>query len=156
MCSAPALAAGPLVALAVGIPFFFLGAFALVVRDEDAKLTGAVGSDAEDGLEDGGSPPPSPPALREVDAAAAAAAGAEDEEDEEAGEEEDARALSRLHSSLWPARHVSRWQASLQYFRCRHPEQKRSCWAWAVVPQNAHVAALLFMMSVCLWLNSGR
>ena len=86
-------------ALAVGIPFFFLGVFALDVRDEDAELTGAVGSDAEDGLEDGGSPPPSPPALREVDAAAAAA-GAEDEEDEEAGEEEDARALSRLHSSL--------------------------------------------------------
>ena len=100
MCSASALAAGPLVALAVGIPFFFLGVFALVVRDEDAELTGTVGSDAEDGLEDGGSPPPSPPALREVDAAAAAAAGAEDEEDEEAGEEEDARALSRLHSSL--------------------------------------------------------
>ena len=100
MCSASALAAGPLVALAVGIPFFFLGVFALVVRDEDAKLTGAVGSDAEDGLEDGGSPPPSPPVLREVDAAAAAAAAAEDEEDEEAGEEEDARALSRLHSSL--------------------------------------------------------
>ena len=101
MCSASALAAGPLVALAVGIPFFFLGVFALVVRDEDAELTGAVGSDAEDGLEHGGSPPPSPPALREVDAAAAgAAAGAEDAEDEEAGEEEDARALSRLHSSL--------------------------------------------------------
>ena len=99
MCSASALAAGPLVALAVGIPFFFLGAFALVVRDEDAKLTGTVGSDPEDGLEHGGSPPPSPPALREIDAAAAAA-GAEDEEDEEAGEEEDARALSRLHSSL--------------------------------------------------------
>ena len=101
MCSASALAAGPLVALAVavGILFFILGVFALVVRDEDAELTGAVGSDAEDGLEHGGSPPPSPPALREVDAAAAAA-GAEDEEDEEAGEEEDARALSRLHSSL--------------------------------------------------------
>ena len=102
VCSASALAAGPLVALAVavGILFFILGVFALVVRDEDAELTGTVGSDAEDGLEDGGSPPPSPPALREVDAAAAAAAGAEDEEDEEAGEEEDARALSRLHSSL--------------------------------------------------------
>ena len=91
MCSAPALAAGPL----VGLLSFFLGVFALVVRDEDAELTGTVGSDAEDGLEHGGSPPPSPPALRDVDAG-----GAEDEEDEEAGEEEDARALSRLHSSL--------------------------------------------------------
>ena len=83
------------------------------------------------------------------DVAAATTAADEDEDEDEA--EEDTRALSRLHSSLWPARHAALWQASLQYFRCRHPEQKRSCRSWAGVSQKAHDAAWLLMMRACSW-----
>ena len=104
----------------------------LLFRDEDARA-GAVGD-----AEDGGSPRPSPPALHGIDCTAAAD---DDEEDVEEADEAEAPALSRLHSSLWPARHAAFWQASLQYFRCRHPEQKRSCRSWAGVSQKAHDAA---------------
>ena len=120
VCSASALAAGPFVALVVGLLF----------RDEDARA-GAVGD------------------VRDVAAAATTAAADEDEDEDE--DEEDTRALSSLHSSLWPARHAALWQASLQYFRCRHPEQKRSCWSWAGVSQKAHDAAWLLMMRACSW-----
>ena len=66
---------------------------------------------------------------------------ADDKEETEADDEE--VALSRVHSSLWPSRHAARWQDSLQYFRCRHLEQKRSCWvSEAGMPQLSHVAAL--------------
>ena len=133
VCSASALAAGPFVALIVG----------LLSRDEAARA-GAVGD-----AEDGGSPPPSPPALRDVDATAA-----DDEDDEEArtdDEEAAAPALSRLHSSLWPARHAALWHASLQYLRWRHPEQKRSCWSWVGVSQKAQDVAWLLMMRACSW-----
>ena len=131
VCSTSALAAGPFVALVVGL-----------FRDE-AERAGAVGE-----AEDGGLPPPSPPALRGIDSTAAAAAD-DDEDDEEA----EAPALSRVHSSLWPARHAALWQASLQYFRCRHPEQRRSCRSWAGVSQNAHEAAWLLMMRAYSWSN---
>ena len=49
---------------------------------------------------------------------------------------------SRLHSSLWPARHAARWQAWLQYFRCRHPEHLCSGWSVAEVPQNEHSSVM--------------
>ena len=77
-------------------------------------------------------PPPSPPGLcdrdsnaaddRDVDAAAADNGNGEDEDVDVDADLDAAR--SRLHSSLWPARHAALWQAWLQYFRCRHPEQK--------------------------------
>ena len=93
----------------------------------------------QDGVEaevgDGGGapppPPPAPPGLAEADVAEGD--GEEDEDDEEPP------SRSRLHSSLWPARHAARWQAWLQYFRCRQPEQKCSAWSFeARVWQNAH------------------
>ena len=63
-------------------------------------------------------------------------ADAEDDEDDE--DDEDV-ARSRVHSSLCPARHAARWQAWLQYFRCRQPEQKCRAWSFeARVWQNAH------------------
>ena len=130
VCSTSALAAGPFVALVVGLLF----------RDE-AERAGAVGE-----AEDGGLPPPSPPALRGIDCTAAAAAD-DDEDDDEA----ESPALSRLHSSLWPARHAALWQTSLQYFRCRHPEHARSCRSRAGVSQKAHDAAWLLMMRACSW-----
>ena len=102
----PALtAAGPLVVFVLGLLFFFL------FFDVDFC------DDESDGRSIG--PPPSAPGLRDADAAAAVDT-AEEEDDEEAA------ALSPGHSSLWPARHAARWQASLQYFRCRQPEQKFS------------------------------
>ena len=116
--------------------------FVFVVCDE---REGAVGD-----IEDRGSPPLSPPALRDVEAAAAA--GDDDRDDVEAWSDEGAEAwaLSRLHSSLWPARHAALWHASLQYLRCRHPEQKRSCWSWAGLSQIAQDVAWL-MVSACSW-----
>ena len=61
------------------------------------------------------------------------------DEDDEDDDEDVARVRSRVHSSLWPARHAARWQAWLQYFRCRQPEQKCSAWSFeARVWQNAH------------------
>ena len=63
------------------------------------------------------------------------AAAAADEADEDC---EDV-ARSRAHSSLCPARHAALWQAWLQYFRCRQPEQKCSAWSFeARARQNAH------------------
>ena len=59
---------------------------------------------------------------RDVDAAAADNGNGEDEDVDVDLDLDLAR--SRLHSSLWPARHAALWQAWLQYFRCRHPEQK--------------------------------
>ena len=51
---------------------------------------------------------------------------------------------SCLHSSMWPARHAARWQASLQYFRCRHPVQRCSGLSSSgIVPQNAHVSMVV-------------
>ena len=69
-------------------------------------------------------PPPSPPGLCEGDSNTADnrdvdAAAADVDVDVDFG-----AARSLLHSSLWPARHAALWQAWLQYFRCRHPEQK--------------------------------
>ena len=61
VCSTSALAAGPFVALVVGL-----------FRDE-AERAGAVGE-----AEDGGLPPPSPPALRGIDCTAA-----DDDDDED-------------------------------------------------------------------------
>ena len=144
VCSTSALAAEPFVAMVVGLLFMLSRCFVFVVRDEHER-EGAVGDS-----EDGGSPPLSPQALRDVDAAAAAG---DDDGDDDDDEETEARALSRLHSSLWPARHAALWQASLQYFRCRHPEQKRSCWSWAGLSQIAQDVAWL-MMSACSWSNS--
>ena len=71
-------------------------------------------------------PPPSPPGLRDGDSNAA-----DDRDVDAAAVDVDVdvdvdfdAARSRLHSPLWPARHAALWQGWLQYFRCRHPEQK--------------------------------
>ena len=109
-------AAGPLVVFRLGLLFFFLF-FDVDFRDESDLVAAAAAGD-------GGSlgPPPSAPGLRVVATAATAADAAAEEEDDE-----EAAALSPGHSSLWPARHAARWQASLQYFRCRQPEKKFRC-----------------------------
>ena len=105
-------------------------------------MQAADGGVARDGVEagvgDGGGPPPppppAPPGLAEVDVA--------EGDGEEDDEEEEAPSRSRLHSSLWPACHAARWQAWLQYFRCRHPEHFCSDRSVAAVPQNAHSSVM--------------
>ena len=119
-------AAGPFVMFVLGLLLFFLFFFVVDFRGDESGLV-AVGV--------GGSmtgPPPSPPGFGDADAAAVDA--------EEEDEAEEAAALSRAHSSLWPVRHAARWQASLQYFRCRQPEQK--CSGPSFVPQNAHPSVI--------------
>ena len=126
----PALtAAGPLVVFVLGLLLFFLFFDADFRGDESGLVATGVGGSMT-------GPPPSVPGLGDADAAAV---DAEEEEDEAA---EEAAALSRAHSSLWPARHAARWQASLQYLRCRQPEQKCRCWSLARVPQNAHCSVM--------------
>ena len=108
---------------------------------------GGVARDgAEAGVGDGGGappppPPPAPPGLAEVDVAEG-----DGEEDED---EEEAPSRSRLHSSLWPACHAARWQAWLQYFRCRHPEHFCSDRSVLAVPQNAHWSGIV--RNRCVW-----
>ena len=126
---------------ASGLDLLLLFLFCFVPRDDEGSGLGAAAEGAaQDG--DGGAlpdpPPPAPPGVADVDATAAA-----DEEDEGDGEdEEDVPPRSRLHSSLWPARHAARWQAWLQYFRCRHPEHFCSGWSVAGAPQNAHCSVM--------------
>ena len=55
-------------------------------------------------------------------------ATANDDEDET--EPDERMALSRLQSSLWPARHAARWQASLQYFRRWHLSRSAAVGLW--------------------------
>ena len=139
------LAAGPVVASVLDslLPFFFF----FVFRDEGGSgLVVAAELEAEgaarDGVEDGGGappppppPPPAPPRLADADVAAEAEEGEEDDEV--------AFPRSRLHSSLWPARHAARWQAWSQYFRCRHPEHFCSGRSVAGSPQNAHCSVMI-------------
>ena len=99
-----ALTAGPFMVLVLNLPFS-LFCSSVEIRDDESKLDAAAV--VEDGVSMG--PPPSPPGTRDLDAAAVDA--------------EETAAPSRLHSSLWPARHAARWQACLQYLRCRQPEQ---------------------------------
>ena len=111
-CSA-LTAAGPFGVFDLGL-LCFLFFFDVDFRGDGSGLVAAAAA-AGDGGSTGA--PPSAPGLRDVDAAAV---------DPEEGGNEEAAALSRAHSSLWPARHAARWQASLQYFRWRQPEQKCS------------------------------
>ena len=112
-------------------------------------MQAADGGVARDGVEagvgDGGGPPPppppAPPGLADVDVAEG-----DGEEDED---EEEAPSRSRLHSSLWPACHAARWQAWLQYFRCRHPEHFCSDRSVAGVPQKAHWSGIV--RNRCVW-----
>ena len=121
-------AAGPFGVFDLGL-LCFLFFFDVDFRGDGSGLVAAAAA-AGDGGSTGA--PPSAPGLRDVDAAASAV-------DPEEGGNEEAAALSRAHSSLWPARHAARWQASLQYFRCRQLEQKFSrCCSFARVPQCAH------------------
>ena len=112
----------------LGLFLFFLFFFDADFRGDESGLvaTGVAGSMM--------GPPPSLPGLGDADTVDA------EEEDDEAAEE--AAALSRAHSSLWPVRHAARWQASLQYFRCRQPEQK--CSGRPLVPQNAHASVIRY------------
>jgi len=133
------LAAGPFVASGLDLLFFFSFVLFVPRDDEEPELVAIADGAARDGLGDGGGAPPPPPpsapsGLPKADEAAEA--GEADEEGEHADEEPPSR--SRLHSSLWPARHADRWQAWLQYFRCRHPEHFCSTWSVAGAPQNAH------------------
>ena len=112
----------------LGLLLFFLFFFVVDFRGDESGLVAVGVADSMMG------PPPSPPGLGDADTAAV---DAEEEEDEAA---EEAAALSRAHVSLWPARHAARWQASLQYFRCRQPEQK--CSGRSLVPQNAHASVI--------------
>ena len=115
------LAAGPFEASVLDLLFFFV-IFFVFRNDEGSGLVAPPKGQRETGLETGVEPPPPPPppppaapprALPDVDAATEADDdGGEDEVDEEGG-----APRSRLHSSLWPARHAARWQAWLQYFR---------------------------------------
>ena len=108
----------------LGLLLFFLFFFGVEFRgDESGLVATGVGVSMM-------GPPPGP---GDPDAAAVDA----DNEDEDA---EEAAALSRAHSSLWPVRHAARWQASLQYFRCRQPEQE--CSGSSLVPQNAHCSVI--------------
>jgi len=115
-CSALA-ASGSLMVFVLGLLFFSLF-FDLDFGNDELELVAAAGARDLEGDEVSMAPPPSAPGHRNVDAAAVDAA---DEKDEE-----EAAALSRVHSSLWPARHAARWQACLQYLRCRQPEQNCS------------------------------
>ena len=91
----------------------------------------------------GGVPPPSPP-LAPPEFADLSAETEEDEEgDDEDDNDEEVPPRSRLHSSLWPARHAARWQAWLQYFRCRHPEHFCSDRSVAGSPQKAHSSVMV-------------
>ena len=113
----------------LGLLLFFLFFFDVDFRGDESGLVATAAAGV------GGSmmgPPPSPPGLGDADATAVDA--------EEQDEAEEAAALSRAHSSLWPVRHAARWQASLQYFRCRQPEQK--CSGPSLVPQNAHASVI--------------
>ena len=119
------MAAGPFVVSVLDSPCFVL----VFLVDDAVAAAGrikVVSGDSER------FPPPSPPGPcdgdataaddRDVDAAAADNGNGEDDDvdvDLDLG-----LARSRVHSSLWPARHAALWQAWLQYFRCRHPEQK--------------------------------
>jgi len=122
-CSA-LTAAGPFVLFVLGLLLFFLFFFDADLRGDESGLVATGVGDSMMG------PPPSVPGLGDADAAAV---------DVEEGDDE-AAALSRAHSSLWPVRHAARWQASSQYFRCRQPEQK--CSGRSFVPQNAHSSVI--------------
>ena len=116
------MAAGPFVVSVLDSPCFVL----VFLVDDAVAAAGrieVVSGDSERSLS------PSPPGPcdgdaddRDVDAAAADNGNGEDEDVDVDLDLDLAR--SRLHSSLWPARHAALWQAWLQYFRCRHPEQK--------------------------------
>ena len=112
-CSA-LTAAGPLVAFVLGL-FFFLCLFLDVdFRDDESEFVAAIAAEDRGSME----PLVSLPGFR--DAAAV-------------------EALRSLHSSLWPARHAARWQACLQYLRCRQPEQVATV---DLRPQNAHSSVI--------------
>ena len=149
--SAPA--AGPLLLFVSGnlLFFFFFLLFFFFREGKDSELVAAVVPPVA--VSDGAAPPappPSPPKPVFTDEAAAVglegAAAAADEADED-GDEDVAR--SRAHSSLCPARHAALWQAWLQYFRCRQPEQKCSGWSCeARVWQNAHSSMIAGLFAV--------
>ena len=138
------LAAGPFVVPVLDLLLFCFLFFELrddELDDEGSGPVAAADGAARDGVGDRGGappppPPPAPPGLAEVDVAA--------EADDDGGteEEDDDAPRSRLHSSLWPARHAARWQAWLQYFRCRHPAHFCSGWSVAGAPQYAHSSAM--------------
>ena len=94
-CSAAPLAGGSLVVLVFALLFFFFFVF------HEPEVWDTAGGAVRD---DAPPPPPSPPGLLDGSDAAAAVGVVDDEEE----------ARRSLHSFLWPARHASNWQASLQ------------------------------------------
>ena len=137
------LAAGPFVVSVLDLLLFFF-LFFFVFRDDDEGS--GPGAAAEGAARDGGGAPPPPP--RASSGLSAVAAEAEDDEEGD-DDEEELVSRSRLHSSLWPACHAARWQAWLQYFRCRHPEHFCSDRSVAAVPQNAHWSGIV--RNRCVW-----
>ena len=137
------LAAGPFVVSGLVLLFFFFLFFLFRDVAESGLCTAADGGAARDG---GGAPPPPPP--RASSGLSAVAAEAEDDEEGD-DDEEELVSRSRLHSSLWPACHAARWQAWLQYFRCRHPEHFCSDRSVLAVPQKAHWSGIV--RNRCVW-----
>ena len=134
-----ALAAGPLVLFVLGLLLFF--SFFFFRDEEESELVAAVvpAVAGPDGVAPPPPPPPSAVPLEVRDEEVAAVADDEDDDEDDEDDEDVARVRSRVHSSLCPARHAARWQAWLQYFRCRQPEQKCRAWSFeARVWQNAH------------------
>jgi hypothetical protein len=138
------LAAGPFVVSVLDLLLFFF-LFFFVFRDDDEGSGPGAAADGGAARDGGGAPPPPPRASSGLSAVAAEA-----EDDEEGDDdEEELVSRSRLHSSLWPACHAARWQAWLQYFRCRHPEHFCSDWSVLAVPQNAHWSGIV--RNRCVW-----
>ena len=138
--SAPA--AGPLLLPGFGNLLFCFFLLLLFFRDEAESELVAAAVPHVDGS-DGVAPPPPPPSPPEPEFTDEEAAVVELEEAataaDEADEDGEDVARSSAHSSLCPARHAAFWQAWLQYFRCRQPEQKCSAWSFeARAWQNAH------------------
>ena len=144
------LAAGPFVVPVLDLLLFFFLFFEFRDDELDDEGSGPVAvadGAARDRVGDrGGAPPPPPP--RASSGLSAVAAEAEDDEEGD-DDEEELVSRSRLHSSLWPACHAARWQAWLQYFRCRHPEHFCSDRSVAGAPQKAHWSGIV--RNRCVW-----
>jgi len=137
--SAPA--AGPLLLPGFDNLLFCFFLLLLFFRDEaESELVAAAVPHVA--VSDGAAPPPPPPLPPEPEFTDEEAAAVELEEAAADKDGEDV-ARSSAHSSLCPARHAALWQAWLQYFRCRQPEQKCSAWSFeARARQNAHSAMI--------------
>lgn len=140
------LAAGPFVVSVLDLLLFFF-LFFFVFRDDDEGSGLCAAADGGAARGGGGAPPPPPRASSGLSAVAAEA-----EDDEEGDDdEEELVSRSRLHSSLWPACHAARWQAWLQYFRCRHPEHFCNDRSVAGAPQKAHWSGIVRNRFVWRW-----